>query len=82
VRGKYLKLLINSVVFSPPPSPSPVEGGGEFAWDWICFKWFIEMPHLLNVTKIFGDIPARSSDFTRASVRHYLPVSIFFPVMR
>jgi hypothetical protein len=27
-----------------------IEGGGEFAWDRSCFEWFIEMPHLLNVT--------------------------------
>ena len=49
--GKWLKLLIKFLTFSPPPSPSPIEGGGEFAWDRSCFEWFIEMPHLLNVTK-------------------------------
>jgi len=56
--GKMLKLLIKFVTFSPPPSP--IEGGGEIAWGWSCFEWFIEMPHFLNVTKFSPLCPSFS----------------------
>ena len=43
--------IINKVCNILTPTLTPMEGGGEFAWDRSCFEWFIEMPHLLNFTK-------------------------------